>query len=311
MDASLKQDAVVAETSIGVTPSTPAFLLPRLVSIGGGVSRPNTRSPERVNHRQANSMTQGNVQVQKSISGVWVRDAGVDLFWQSLLCGAFATNVLKNGSTPKPFTLEEKYHADAGGTDFYRRTTGCQVDSATISFRNDGNPGQLTFNAMGRAETTATSAISGATYAAAAPGYDPVTLADVSFDSIFGLSSPGIVNFQGTIANNLRPRYAAGSASPRSYGLGDFDFSGTIEFYLGAMADYSTFVTKQTGQVLQLTIGSVTDNKDVFKCFGCDVWNPMISDGGKNTDDTVTLNFMAKYSVSDTASLSLTRQVPA
>ena len=45
--------------------------------------------------------------------------------------------------TPAPFTLEEKY--EGGATDPYRRTTGCLVDSATIAFRNDGQPGLRLF----------------------------------------------------------------------------------------------------------------------------------------------------------------------
>lgn len=309
MDASLKQDAVVAEASIGTTPASPAFKLLRSISIGGGVSRPNERSPERVNHRQANSMFQGLVGIQKTIETPWVRDAAQDILWESVLFGAFSTDVAKNGSTPRPFTLEEKYEAGSG-TDFYRRIAGCLVDSVNISFRNDGQPGRCTWNVLGRAETTSTSALGSATYAAASPGLDPVTASEIAADNLFGLSTPGIVGLNLAITNNLRARYQFGSPSPQSHGMGDFDVRGTVEFYLTALANYSTFATKQTAQVLELTIGSVTDHKDVLELFACDVWNPNIADGGRSTDHTVSLEFMAKYNVGDTASMQLTRQVP-
>jgi hypothetical protein len=169
----------------------------------------------------------------------------------------------------------------------------------------------VTWNIVGRAETTATAAIASSTYTAAAPGLDPVTSSEIAVDNLFGLSSPGVMALNVTITNNLRARYQFGSPSPQSHGMDDWDLRGSVEFYLTALANYSTFVTKQTGQVLELTIGSVTDNKDVLEVFAADVWNPNIADGGRSTDHSVMLEFMAKYNLSDTASMQLTRQVPA
>lgn len=309
MDSALKRDAVVSESVIGTTPGTPAFKVLRTISVGAGPQRPNERSPERVSHGQATNMFQGLFTATKTIEMPWVRDAAADILWQSLFWNTFSTNVLKNGFTPAPFTLEEKY--EGGATDPYRRMTGCLVDSATIAFRNDGQPGRVTFNVRGRDEGVATAAISGATYADAAPGLDPVTASEIAATSVFGLTTPGIVGFNLTISNNLRERYAFGSPKPLSHGRGWLDVRGNIEFYFGAAADYSTFTTRQSNLALELTLGSVTDNKDILKLYKCDVWNPAIGDPGPTGDHTVVLEYLAKYSLSDTASLELTRQVPA
>lgn len=311
MDAALKQDAVVAESAIGTTPTSPAFKLLRTINIGGGPQRPNSRSPERVPHGMAVNMYQGLVQVEKTLEFPWVRDAGLDVVWSSLFFNTFSTEVLKNGQTPAPFTLEEKYEAGAGGTDFYRRTTGCLANSATIRFGADGEPGRISFSVMGRAETTATSAIASSTYAAATPGYDPVTASEIVGTDIFSLTTPLVTSLNMQITNNLRTRYGFGSPNPNSHGKGAFDVSGTIEFYLAALANYSTFVTRQSGLALDLLIGSVTDHKDQLELMNCDVWNPGVSDGGNNTDHNVSLQFMAKYDGSDAAAIKLTRQVPA
>ena len=308
MDAALKQDAVVAESAIGTTPTSPAFKVLRTINIGGGPQRPNSRSPERVPHGMAVNMYQGLVQVEKTLEFPWVRDEGLDIIWGSLFFGAFATNVLKNGQTVAPFTLEEKYEAGAG-TDFYRRTTGCLANSATIRFGADGEPGRISFSVMGRAETTATSAIASSTYAAATPGYDPVTAAEIVGTDVFSLTTPLVTSLDMQITNNLRTRYGFGSPNPNSHGKGAFDVSGTIEFYLAALANYSTFVTRQSGLDLDLLIGSVTNYKDQLQLMNCDVWNPAISDGGNNTDHNVALQFMAKYNASDTAAIKLTRLV--
>jgi hypothetical protein len=306
MDAALKQDAIVAESVIGTTPSSPAFKVLRTINVGGGPQRPNSRSPERVPHGMAVNMYQGLVQVEKTLEFPWVRDEGLDIIWGSLFYGAWATNVLKNGQTVAPFTLEEKYEAGTG-TDFYRRTTGCLANSATIRFGADGEPGRISFNVVGRAETTATSALASSTYAAATPGYDPVTAAEIVGTGIFGLSSPLVTGLNMTITNNLRTRYAFGSPNPNSHGKGAFDVSGTIEFYLAAMANYSGFTTRQQGLALDLLIGSVGNYKDQLELMNCDVWNPGITDGGNNTDHSVSLQFMAKYDGSDTAAIKLTR----
>lgn len=306
MDAALKQDAIVAESAIGTTPTSPAFKVLRTINVGGGPQRPNSRSPERVPHGMAVNMYQGLVQIEKTLEFPWVRDEGLDIIWGSLFFGAFSTNVLKNGQTVAPFTLEEKYEAGAG-TDFYRRTTGCLANSATIRFGADGEPGRISFSIMGRGETTATTPIASSTYAAATPGYDPVTAAEIVGTDIFSLSSPLVTSLNMTITNNLRTRYAFGSPNPNSHGKGAFDVSGTIEFYLAALANYSTFVTRQSGLDLDLLIGSVANYKDQLQLMNCDVWNPAISDGGNNTDHNVSLQFMAKYDGSDTAAIKLTR----
>lgn len=309
MDSALKRDAVVSESVIGTTPSTPAFKVLRTISIGGGPQRPNERSPERVSHGQATNMFQGLFTVQKTIEMPWVRDAAADILWQSLFYNTFSVNVLKNAFTPATFTLEEKY--EGGATDPYRRTIGCLVDSATIAFRNDGQPGRLTFNVRGRDEGVATTAISGATYADAAPGLDPVTASEIAATSVFGLTSPGVIALNLTISNSLGDRYAFGSPKPFSHRRGWFDVRGSIEYYLASAADYSAFTLRQSDLVLELALGSVTDNKDILKLYKCDVWNPAIGDPGPIGDHTVVSEFMAKYSVGDTSSLQLTRQVPA
>ena len=306
MDSANKQTAIIAEVTQGTTPATPAFKLLRDSRVSGSPNRPASRSPERRSDRMAANMTSGLFTFPKSIEMPWVRDDGLDVLWESALCGAWATNVLKNASTKKPFTLEEKY--EGGATDPYRRLAGCLVDSVSIGFRN-GEPGTLSFGVKAMAETAATSAIASSTYTAPTPGYDPSTPADIVVNDLFSITTPKVMGLNMTISNSLRDQHAWGSNSPFGHGLGQFDVSGSVQFYFTLAAEYSTFMTRQTGLDLSLTIGSTTNYKDTLLLPNCDVFNPDIDDPGATGDHMVTLNFMARYDASDTAAIKITRLV--
>ena len=306
MDSANKQTAIIAEVTQGTTPATPAFKVLREVRVSGSPQRPASRSPERRSDRMAANMTSGLATFPKAIEMPWVRDEGLDVLWESALCGAWASNVLKNASTKKPFTLEEKY--EGGATDPYRRLAGCLVDQVSIGFRN-GEPGTLSFGVMAMAETAATSAIASSTYAAPTPGYDPSTPADIVVNNLFGVSSPKLMSLNMTIANNMRAQHSWGSNSPFGIGLGLFDVSGSAQLYFSASADYSTFMTRQSALTLSLTVGATANYKDTIELGNCDVFNPDVDDPGATGDHMVTLNFMARYYATDTAAIKITRLV--
>lgn len=306
MDSALKQTAIIAEVTQGTTPSSPAFKVLRDIRVSGSPDRPAARSPERRSDRMAANMTSGLYTFPKSIELPWARDAGMDILLSTALCGTWSTNVLKNGSALSYFTLEERY--EGGATDPYRRLLGCMVDTTTISFRN-GQPGTITFGLQALSESAATSAIASSTYAAPSPGLDPSTPADIVVNDCFSVSGAKLVSLDMTITNNMRPQHAFGSNSPFGLGLGLFDVMGRVQLYFGASTDYSTFMNRQSGLDLSLTIGSTTSYKDTILLPYCDVWNPDVDDPGATGDHLVTLNFMARYDSSDAAAIKITRNV--
>jgi hypothetical protein len=308
MDGALKRDAVVAEVTLGTTPATPAFKTLRTISIDGDPDRPASRSPERSPTGQATNMYDGNATYRKTFNMPWQRDAGLDLLWSSLVFAPFATDILKNGTTANGFTLEEKYSSGTG-SDVYRRISGMQCGSASIAFANDGQPGRVTFNAQGRAETNDTAAIAGATYSSPAPGNDPNTAADITATNIFGVATPELANLNLSIDNSLSERYGFGSRNPTRQNRGWLQVQGSVEMYFGAATQYSTFATRQLGLALDITIGTVTLFKDQLQLPKCDVWNPKVRDPGPTGDNSVMLNFLAKYSATDACTLILTRNV--
>lgn len=306
MDSANKQTAIIAETTMGTTPSTPAFKLVRDTRVSGSPQRQRTRSPERRSDRMAAAMVKGLTSYPKAIELAWARDAALDILLESVFCGAFASDILLNASTKRPFTLEEKY--EGGATDPYRRLAGCLVDSMSVSFRN-GEAGQVSCSLKAMAETAATTAIASATYAAPTPGYDPSTPADIVVNDCFGVSSPKLMGVQFNISNSMRDQHSFGSTDPFGIGLGLFDVSGQVQFYFNASADYSAFMTPQSALTLDLTIGATTLFKDRLVFPNCDVWNPDVDDPGATGDHMVTLHFMAKYQAAATAATKITRLV--
>lgn len=307
MDSANKQTAVVAEVTMGTIPTSPGFKLLRDQSAGGSPQRGAQRSPERRPDRMAANMVSGVASFPKTITMPFARDAGLDILLESLLCGAWSTNVLKNASTKKPFTLEEKY--EGGSTDPYRRLAGCLCDSMRMSFplAGGGQAGSLTFSIKAMAETTSTSALGSSTYAAPTPGYDPVSSIDIIVNDLFSISSPKVMSLDMTISNAMRDKYAFGSPNPWDLGLGAFDVTGQVQIYFTALAEYSTFVTRQSGLALSLTVGSVEDYMDLIQLGNVDVWNPDVTDPGAEGDNMVTLNFLARYYASDTSAIKWTR----
>lgn len=309
MDSANKQTAVVAEVTQGTIPTSPAFKLLRDSSVSGSPQRGAQRSPERRPDRMAANMVSGLASFPKTINMPFARDAGLDILLESLLCSAWSTDVLKNASTKKPFTLEEKY--EGGATDPYRRLAGCLCDSLRLSFplAGGGDPSSLAFSIKAMAESTATTALGSSTYAAPTPGYDPVSSIDVTANNLFGITTPKIMSLDMTITNAMREQYAFGSPNPFAIGLGAFDVSGQVQLYFSQLTDYSAFVTRQTGLTLDLLIGSVEDFMDQIVLSNVDVWNPDVTDPGASGDNMVTLNFMARYAAGDSAAIKWTRNV--
>lgn len=307
MDSANKQNAVVAEVTPGTTPASPAFKLLRDSSIGGSPQRGAQRSPERLANRQVAHMVSGVASYPKTINGPFVRDAATDILLSSLFCNDWATDVLKVGQLKNAFTLEEKY--EGGGTDPYRRLAGCLCDSMRLSFplAGSGDPGTMAFTLKALAETTGTTALGSATYAAPTPDLDPVSSIDIVVNDLFGISGAQVMSLEMTISNSMRDKYAFGSPNPFDIGLGQFDVSGQAQIYFGQLSDYAAFATRQSGLSLDLQIGSVEDSMDLIQMNNVDVWNPDVTDPGPTGDNMVVLNFMARYDAGDASSIKWTR----
>ena len=306
MDNSQRQTSFVKETVWGTTPTAPGWKIGRETRADGAQISNDTRSPERAPHRMAAAMVHGNINYQVSAEFAFMRDVVTDIWLEGLMMKAFSSNTLDNASTIQPFSMEIK-HA-GGGTNPYRRFQGILVNAAQISWRV-GGAGTMSFTGFAKDHTTGTTAIASSTYASPTPGYDPVAPSAITVNSLFGVSAPVITALDISITNNIDPEYGFGSDKPQFMPLGQFDVSGSVSYYLKALADYETFRTRQSGQTLDLTIGSVANFKDQIQLPNCDVWNPTSPDKASRGSDEVTVAFMAKYYAAQTNAIRWLRNV--
>lgn len=305
MDASNKQVAVIAEATLGTTPSSPAFKVVRTTSSEGNKTIPFTESPERRADRRLAATAKGLAAVEKRITMPFAYDDALELFFASLMCNSWSTNVLKDGSTLSGLTIEEKH--EGGTTDPYVRDVGCVVDSMTLRLQN-GAPGEISFTLIGMTESTATTAIASSTYAAPSTN-DPITPVDCVLNTFFGLSTAAkMMSLEMTVQNNVRRKYAWGSQDAYGLGLGRFRVSVNAEFYFDDLTQYTTLLPGTTG-VLDFTAGILTTKKYQFVLPNARVSAPLITDGGNDRDEMVRCSIMAMHDASDGSALKITRAV--
>lgn len=304
MDASNKRVAIVSESVQGTIPTTPAFLLLRDTSTEGGLDQPFGESPERRADRRLAATYKGLNSLAKQITMPFAYDDAFELLLSSILCGAWSTDVLTDGSALKSITLEEKH--EGGATDPFFWAAGLIADSMSLRLSN-GQPGEVQFDLIGLAETTDTAAKSGATYADPSQN-EPITPADVVINSFMGITVPKMMDMTMRIQNNVRRRYQWGSQNAWGTGLGRFRVGIDFNFYFEDLAQYTDIGSGTIGE-LSLTAGILTGKKYTLDFKNAKVTKPVVSDGGNDRDEMVSCHVDAMWDSGSTSQAIITRAV--
>ena len=156
------RSAFVAEATAGTTPATPAFTT-------SDVPINMTAAPNIVEHRslaakgEAVETAIAGIDVTGNMSGTLVYGA-YDTFFESLLQGAYAADVLKSAKTTKTVTVENAIGAGAGGTLTMMRYQGVEATGGSLTLSSNAEIGfSFDLTGMGSIDTT-TAAIGGASY---------------------------------------------------------------------------------------------------------------------------------------------------
>jgi hypothetical protein len=226
----------VPEATFGATPATPSFKTLR--TTGGGIrTKKATGTSDELN---PDRNVRDEYLLGLDCSGQYGYELSygtLDDMLEAVLFGAWTTNVLKNGLTPKSFTFEETL--EMGATDSFARFRGVMVDTLSMSLASrqavTGSIGLLA-----RDETLATAAIAGATYAAANTKTVSTASAHIASLTIGGVT-PKIRSLKFDINNNLRTRPLVGDKYSAEFGAGRCDVTGTFEAYLRTTPCISRF----------------------------------------------------------------------
>jgi hypothetical protein len=308
-ESSRVQVRYVEETTFG---TTPAAALTNLRATGFRLKR-NTQgavSQELRSDRQIPDWVRTGIDVAGEVPFELVY-GNLDAFLEGAFASDWATNtgflgtesgtdILRNGTTAKSYTVEAEF---ASITQFHT-FKGCRVDTLSLAI----TPGEIitgTVGFQGKLDTIqGTTAGTGA--ATAAPTNDPMNGVDHVSAITEGGATIELLGINLSLANNLRMRRVLGTLSPDDIGYGRCVVTGDIRLYF-ADATLLTKYMDQTRSNLHFTLTDVQGNAYAIR-----VDELKYTDGdkpvdGNDADVVVTLPFQGLYDSTTTYTVRMTR----
>ena len=289
----------IPEVTYGTTPATPTWTPFPHNSYAVGMTKDSIVSNKLRDDRQIEDFRHGNKQMAGDI-GFDLEFGSFDDILEAVMCGTWATDVLKAGTTRRSFTIERKFSDIA--TPEWHRTVGSEFDSLSVSVA----PNQMvscTASVMGKDLAIATSEVTSSTYSA-----DPT---NQPFDSFTGSIQEGgstiaiVTALDLNLQNSLATTHSIGSDLTNRPSIGQSNLTGSLTSYFESKALYEKFINETSSSiVLVLTDPAGNDLEFDIPNLKYSSGNPDVSDAGTVT---ISLDFQALYSVSDASQLVITR----
>lgn len=239
----------------------------------------------------------GNRQVSGDIS-VDLRDADYDDLLEAAMLNTWSTNVLKVGTTPKFFSIED-YAADI---DQARLFTGVTVNTMGVSLA----PNQMvttTFGLVGKTMTIGGTEKTQDPASGAAP-FDAYS-GDLSIGNVGGAASVAIVtSLDFTLTNGFAPTFVIGDDSAPSLEYGRADVEGTLSAYFEDASLINRFLD-ETETEIEVSVGDGT-NTMTFTFPRVKINSADVGVDGP-TSRIVNLSFVALYDSTEGTNLKITR----
>lgn len=301
VDSSRTRLAYIEEVTYGTTPSSPTFLVQRFTSESLNANIDNVVSNEIRADRNVTDLVQvgstagGDVNFELSYGSF-------DTWLESLMFSTWSTNVLKNGTTQKSFTIEKTF--ENGATDQYHRLVGAVANTMKLSMQ----AGQIvtgSFGFVGKGMNAATSAIASSSYTAA--NTNPVINAASNFASlaITGVTGPELTALNINVTNNLRQQQVIGSVQARGISTGRFEVTGDMTLYFESEEAYALFLAA-TSANLSFVIGGASSKKYQFDVDTIKFETMEIVAGGNDQDVMIQATFRGLFNGTDNT-LKITR----
>lgn len=292
----------VVESTFGTTPGTPSLIQLPYTTHSLNLTKERVTGNDIQPDRMPRVDRHGNRSVAGDIA-VDLRKGDYDPFLESAFFNTWSTNVLKVGTTPKYFSIED------AATDIaqFRLFTGMSVSSLAVSIK----PNQMvtgTFSMVGKDMTISGTSVDAVKTAASgnAP-FDAYSGALSIGDAGSSLSSIATVTgIDFTINNALAPTFVVGSASTPQLESGMATIEGTITAYFEDATLINRFINEtETG--LQVIVDDPTGSSDYTWLFPRVKINGAEVPVGGPTARTISLPFVALYDTTEATNLKLTR----
>ena len=249
--------------------------------------------------RMARVDRHGNRQVGGDIV-VDLRDGDFDSFLESAMLNTWATNVLKVGTTPKFFSIED-YAADI---DQSRVFTGMSVSTMAISLA----PNQMvttTFGMVGKDMTISATEKTQDAASGAAP-FDAYS-GDISIGNVGGASAVAVVTaLDFTLNNSYAPTFVIGDDSAPSLEYGRAEVEGTMTAYFEDASLIDRFLN-ETETEIEASVNDPTGaNAYTFTFPRVKINSADVGVDGP-TSRMISMSFVALYDTTEGTNLKITR----
>lgn len=294
----------VPEVTFGTTPLTPSLVQLPYTTHSLNLTKERVTGNDIQPDRMVRVDRHGNRSVAGDIT-VDLRKGDYDALLESAFFSTFATNVLKVGTTPKFFSIED------AATDIaqFRLFTGMAVSTLAVSIR----PNQMvtgTFSMVGKDMTISGTSVDAVKTASSV---------NQPFDSYSGALSIGtaggslttaaiVTGIDFTINNALAPTFVVGSSATPQLEYGMATVEGTITAYFEDATLINRFIN-ETATGLQVVVDDPTGLSDYTWLF------PRVKINGADvpvdnpTSRIITMPFVALYDATEGTNLKLTRSV--
>lgn len=289
-----EQLAYIAETVWGTTPATPTGRIVRQTGVTATQDKGTTKSAETTNSREVADIVQVSGRGGLNINFELSYDTQFEDWLESLLCGAWATNVLKVGTTRKSFTFQR------GFTDIARfhRFTGAICNAMNFAIGN-GNivTGSASFVSKFPSDA-GTTVWTGTTAAGTNAVMDPITAVQLAQEGGAG-SIAGLTEFSMALSNGIVDFPQLQSLDPLDLQPGAFGASGEFSLYF-ADATYWTKFAAHTTTSLTFTLGGAASKKYAFYFPKVKLTQVDVPNGGMNQAIVTKFSWEAFKDATDT-----------
>jgi hypothetical protein len=291
--------AYIAETAFGTTPATPTFANLPINSHSLDLTKDRVEGNEIQSDRMPRVDRHGNKQATGSLE-VDLRKGDFDELIESAFLNSYVTDVLKVGTTPKFFSMEDA----ANDISQFRLFTGLSVSSMNVSIA----PNQMvtgSFDMVGKSMTQ-----SGAT--GSTGGAPTASSTNAPFDSYSGTISDGgagisiVTSIDFSLTNSFAPTFVVGSDSAQQLEFGRAVVEGTMTVYYEDETLINKFLN-ETESSISVTVNDPTGASAYTFDFPRVKYNGASVPLQNPQSRLITLPFVALYDTTENTNLKLTR----
>lgn len=301
--------AVVAETTLGVTPASPAFKNIRVTSEGLTPAFETLISAEIRPDATISEIRRSGLSVSGDIGFELHRDAMMDDLFAAALRGTWVANaataptasVVKGGTSKASFTFERQI-IGGGGTN-YLRFAGTRITGLSLSMV----PDEMitgTLRASGVAHTAGNSILTGATYGAASVNA-PMAGVDVTSLAVSGVTGVDYTGLTVDVDLATRIQRKLGQVAARGIGYGRRSVTGTLTAYFENLTAYNAFLNNATQSIVATAgdgVNSYTLTLPRVRFTTGEVPVP-----GNDADFILTLGYQATYDSASGTDIQISR----